>query len=188
MLRPQLLVDLSTRNLFETIPSTTTGSLVVVKKTYPQTTTQLSVDTNPTLGGGITEFTCSPIYMGNPGWGPFQLFDDLRTPNDWVSTPDSNNRIFSKFVFPRKLGITKIFLVPRAQGDPLPSKVKVIIDDIFYREYTQQQIISQTSGLTINYSGTGYMLDVFAYANSLMITYENVSDVRLGELELYGIN
>ena len=181
-------MDLSTWSPFETIPSTTSGSLVVIKKSYPQTTTQFTVDMNSVLGGGTIDFTCSPIYIGHAGWGPYQLFDDQRTINDWVATPDSNNRIFSKFVFPKKLGITKIFLVPRAQGDPLPSKIKVIINDIFYKEYTQQQTISQATGLTINYFGIGYMLDVFAYANSLTILYENVSDVRLGEIELYGIN
>lgn len=150
---------------------------------------------NPVLGGGTIDFTCSPIYLWHPRWGPYFLFDDQRTIYDWAATPDSNNIIFSKFVFPKKIGITKIFLVPRAQDDPLPSKIKVMINDIFYKEYTQQQTISQATGLTINYSGMGYMLDVFAYANSLTILYENsltrldnVDAVLIGELELYGIN
>lgn len=188
MLYNKILIDLSIYSPFEYVTSSNGESLVVVKKTYPASLQTMTLVMNSILGGGNIEFSCSPIYMNNNDWGPQQFFDNQRTINDWVSTPDTNNRIFTKFTFPKKIGITKAFIVPRAQNDLLPGENTCSDKFVFYKEFTTQSNISSASGLTINYSGTGYQLDIMCYCTDLTIVYETSSDARVGELELYGIN
>lgn len=154
--------------------------LLIPKGTYTAITTSGSFPFNSALGGSNVNFTGGDTYSGSTSWGPQQLFDNKRTDYDWCSIGSSQ---FGQFVFPKSVNISKIFIVPRSQGDQFPSSVTLKVDGVTIGTYTTKSI-SQADGLGIIYSGNGHYIQPNILGTTWRLEFPATS--YIGELEFWG--
>jgi hypothetical protein len=164
------------------VVSATPALLIPKSNAYSAITTSGTFPFNPLFGGGNISFLGGPTYGSSNTWGPHQLFDNTRTNFDWCNDGVINH--FGQFTFPKPVNITKIFLVPRSQGDNFPASVTLKVDGVTIGTYAAKNI-STNDGLQLNYSGIGH----FIAPNVSGIVWRlefSVANVYIGELEFLG--
>lgn len=164
-----------------------TDYLLITKKTYPVSTTSVSLDFTPTLGGGVVQFTGHAIVSP---YGPHNLFDNSNA--DTFGWANANRaglpKLFAKFDFPTTTYVSKIFMVPSPSGGTFhfPKGISVYADGVLTNTFSTLSTISPADGLVINYTGTGYNLPLTARCNSLELVFSMSGDAYMGEMELRG--
>jgi hypothetical protein len=156
--------------------------LLIPKGTHSAITTSGNFPFNSLLGGGNVAFTGGDTYSSSNSWGPQQLFDNKITNYDWCSNGSSQ---FGQFVFPKAVNISKIFIVPRIQGDQFPNSVTLKVDGAIVGTFTISATISQSNGLGISYSGRGYYIQPNISGTTWKLEFPATS--YIGELEFWGI-
>jgi hypothetical protein len=162
----------------------TLGSLLIVKKSYPSSTTTANFDFNPSLGGGSVTFVGMTTYNSSPTWGPWQLFDDTRSAFDWCNDPSYSGGM-GRWDWPRLVTLNTIFIVPRSQGDNFPTSVTVEINGNIIGGYSQTTLTA-SSGQQINYTGVGFKIELNltnVYQTKLIFPGPNS---YIGEIEFWG--
>lgn len=157
--------------------------LLIPKGNYTAITTSGTFPFNTTLGSGNVSFTGFNTYQGSTTWGPQALFDNTRTDFDWCSSGGTGQ--FGQFVFPRAVTITKIFLVPRNQGDSFPNTVTLKVDGNTVGTYTRLASISSADGLNISYTGTGHYIQPNVSGTTWRLEFPDGNNY-IGELEFWG--
>lgn len=158
-----------------------TPELLIVKGTYPATTTTGSFDF---ISGGSVGFTGHEVFSGAGIWGPQQLFDNTRSNFDWCSFGDTTNT-FGQWVFPVSVTVTDIFIVPRLQNDNFPTQVEVVVNGTVVDTYTPTTITYGVSGQYIDYTGTGYKITLNETGTTWRLNF-NQTNVYIGEIEFWG--
>jgi hypothetical protein len=164
------------------VPVSGNSALLIPKGNYAAITTSGNFPFNPALGGGNVSFIGGATYSGSTTWGPHQLFNNTRTDTDWCNNGGGNH--FGQFTFPKSVTITKIFIVPRTQGDNFPTSVTLKVDDVTIGIYTTKSI-SSVDGLQINYSGIGHFIVPNLSGTKWRLEFSG-NDVYIGELEFIG--
>lgn len=159
------------------------SALLIPKGNYAAITTSGTFPFNTSLGSGNVSFTGFNTYQGSTTWGPQALFDNVRTNFDWCSNGGTGQ--FGQFVFPRAVTITKIFLVPRNQGDSFPNTVTLKVDGNTLGTYTRLASISSADGLNISYTGTGHYIQPNITGTTWRLEFPD-GDNYIGELEFWG--
>lgn len=140
-----------------------------------------SFTVNSLAGGGTGTFTNSDVFMSSGTWGMAQCFDGSRSDYDLYMTQNPN---FMQLVFPRALTVTKIFLVPRNQQDAFPSSLVLKADGSSVGTYSSSTI-SQSLGLGISYSGTGFYIQPSTSGTTWRFDFSS-TPVSFGEIEFWG--
>jgi hypothetical protein len=136
---------------------------------------------NSLVGGGTGTFTNSDVFMSSGQWGMAQCFDGARSDYDLYMTQNPN---FMELVFPTALMVTKIFLVPRNQGDGFPSSLTLKANGSLVDTFTPTTV-SQSLGMGISYSGTGYYIQPARIGTTWRFDFTS-TPVSFGEIEFWG--
>jgi len=136
---------------------------------------------NSLVGGGTGTFTNSDTFMSSGQWGMAQCFDGARSDYDLYMTQNPN---FMELVFPTALMVTKIFLVPRNQGDGFPSSLTLKANGSLVDTFTPTTV-SQSLGMGISYSGTGYYIQPARIGTTWRFDFTS-TPVSFGEIEFWG--
>lgn len=161
-----------------------TDYLLITKKLYPATTSNVVASYNPLLGGGTVTVT------GHAGInsGPYLLFNDSLTPS-WSRSSSVSLTYFVRFVFPKPTYVSKILVIPASSTTSyFVDQIDVYADGGLLGSYTPTTI-SSADGLVVAYSGKGYRID---YTNvkcttlEMIFPYGPTKGVYIGEIELRG--
>jgi hypothetical protein len=144
-------------------------------------TTSGSFTVNSSVGGGTGTFTNSDVFISDATWGMAQCFNGARSDYDLYMTQNPN---FMEIVFPRALTVTKIFLVPRNQGDAFPSSLILKADGTSVGTYTPTTV-SQSLGMGISYTGTGFYIQPSISRTTWRFDFSS-TPVSFGEIEFWG--
>ena len=144
-------------------------------------TTSGSFTVNSSAGGGIGTFTNSDVFISDATWGMAQCFNGARSDYDLYMTQNPN---FMEIIFPRALTVTKIFLVPRNQGDAFPSSLVLKADGTTVGTYTPTTV-SQSLGMGISYTGTGFYIQPSISRTTWRFDFSS-TPVSFGEIEFWG--
>jgi hypothetical protein len=144
-------------------------------------TTSGSFTVNSSVGGGTGTFTNSDVFISDATWGMAQCFNGARSDYDLYMTQNPN---FMEIVFPRALTVTKIFLVPRNQGDAFPSSLILKADGTSVGTYTPTTV-SQLLGMGISYTGTGFYIQPSISRTTWRFDFSS-TPVSFGEIEFWG--
>ena len=144
-------------------------------------TTSGSFTVNSSVGGGTGTFTNSDVFLSSATWGMAQCFNGARSDYDLYMTQNPN---FMEIVFPRALTVTKIFLVPRNQGDAFPSSLVLKADGTSVGTYTPTTV-SQSLGMGISYTGTGFYIQPSISRTTWRFDFSS-TPVSFGEIEFWG--
>jgi hypothetical protein len=144
-------------------------------------TTSGSFTVNSSTGGGTGTFTNSDVFLSSATWGMAQCFNGARSDYDLYMTQNPN---FMEIVFPRALTVTKIFLVPRNQGDAFPSSLELKADGTSVGTYTPTTV-SQSLGMGISYTGTGFYIQPSISRTTWRFDFSS-TPVSFGEIEFWG--
>ena len=144
-------------------------------------TTSGSFTVNSSAGGGTGTFTNSDVFISDATWGMAQCFNGARSDYDLYMTQNPN---FMEIIFPRALTVTKIFLVPRNQGDAFPSSLVLKADGTSVGTYTPTTV-SQLLGMGISYTGTGFYIQPSISRTTWRFDFSS-TPVSFGEIEFWG--
>ena len=144
-------------------------------------TTSGSFTVNSSAGGGTGTFTNSDVFISDATWGMAQCFNGARSDYDLYMTQNPN---FMEIIFPRALTVTKIFLVPRNQGDAFPSSLVLKADGTTVGTYTPTTV-SQSLGMGISYTGTGFYIQPSISRTTWRFDFSS-TPVSFGEIEFWG--
>ena len=155
-------------------------ALLIEKKTYPLMTTTGVFDF--AMGGSVA-FTGHPVYENNAIWGPHLVFDNARTTFDWCNF-NGTSPLFGQWVFPRRVTMKSIFLIPRLSGDGMPTSLSVEVDGVSIGSFTATTL-DAGSGHYITYAGPGYHIQPNFTGTTWRLNFGG-SIAYIGEIEFWG--
>ena len=173
--------DTALSTMAVTVVTSTTSVRLINLGSASGGTTSGSFTVNSSAGGGTGTFTNSDVFASSATWGMAQCFDGARSDYDLYMTQNPN---FMQIVFPRALTVTKIFLVPRNQGDAFPSSLTLKADGTLLGTYSSSTV-SQSLGMGISYSGTGYYIQPSVSGTTWRFDFSS-TPVSFGEIEFWG--